>query len=190
MISNMTRAVATILGIVLLVSVAALVLFFTVGAPFGAINDWTIGIAGALSALLALTFDGSGRPGVDIGTKALAVVGSVLVVAGAVLVISRTTGFLLAGLIESFGFALVGIWLIVANGPPSRIGTSRLRMLGVIAGALMAIGLVTLPAIVTGVDDADTAPGYVWLGFVGWLGIFLLYPIWAIGFGRDRASGV
>jgi hypothetical protein len=54
----------------------------------------------------------------------------------------------------------------------------------------MAIGVIVLPAVVTGVDNAETAPAYVWLGFVGWIGIFLAYPVWAIWFGRRQAGAV
>jgi hypothetical protein len=180
-------ALATLLGIDLLVSVVALVLFFAVGAPFGAINDWTIGIGGVLTALLVVSLGRSTRLGVRVNA-ALAVLGSFAVVVGAALVISDTTGFLLAGLVESFGFALVGIWLISINLASPRRSASARQILGVVAGGLMAVGLVVLPAIVAHIDDADTAPGYVWLGFIGWLGIFVLYPVWGIWFGRWRAS--
>ncbi len=182
-------AIAMVLGIDMLVSVVTLALFFAVGAPFGAINDWTIGIGGVLTALLVVSMDRSARSGVGIAT-ALAVLGSVLVVVGAALVVSDTTGFLLAGLVESFGFALVGIWLVAVNLASRRRSASPLQVLGVVAGGLMAIGLIVLPAIVARVDDLDTAPAYVWFGFIGWLGIFVLYPVWAIWFGRGRATAV
>jgi hypothetical protein len=29
-----------------------------------------------------------------------------------------------------------------------------------------------------------SVPGWLWLAFIGWLGIFVLYPIWAIWLGR------
>jgi len=63
-------------------------------------------------------------------------------------------------------------------------------MLGMVAGGVMTLGLVVLPVIVAGIDAFDAARAYVWLGFVGWLGIFLLYPIWGIWFGRTRARAV
>jgi hypothetical protein len=180
-------AIATLLGLNMLVSVVTLAVFFVFGSPFGAINDWTIGIGGVLTALLVVNMDRSVQAGVGVAT-ALAVLGSVIVVIGAALVISYRTGFLLAGLVESFGFALVGIWLIGVNLASRRGSASALQMLGVVAGGLMAIGLIVLPAIVARVDDFDTAPAYVWVGFIGWLGIFVAYPIWAIWFGRGRAS--
>jgi hypothetical protein len=157
--------------------------------PSGAINDWTIGLAGVLGVMLALTFDAPRRSVLAMAGTALALVGSALVVVGAALVISRTTGFLLAGLVESFGWGLAGIWLITVNRVGD-IGGPRLRVVGLAAGALMVVGLVVLPGILSGVDDMATAPAYVWLGFVGWLGIFFLFPIWAIVFGRSRGSGI
>jgi hypothetical protein len=178
--------IATVLGIDMLVSVVALGLFFAVGGPFGTINDWMIGIGGGLTALLVVSTARPARSGVGVATM-LAVLGSILVVVGAALVISRATGFLLAGLVESFGFALVGIWLIVLNLAGRRAPATRLQILGISAGVVMALGVIVLPAIVARVDDFQTAPAYVWVGFIGWLGIFVLYPIWAIGFGRKHA---
>src|SRR3970040_2148444 len=103
-------------GAVTLISVASLALFFAVGKPFGAINDWTVGLAGLLSGLLALAIrsrDSVGAPGAATGSAGgVAVLGALIVVAGSALVISQTTGFLLAGLVESLGFALIGLWLI------------------------------------------------------------------------------
>jgi hypothetical protein len=30
-----------------------------------------------------------------------------------------------------------------------------------------------------------SAPGWVWIGRTGWLGIYVLYPAWAIGLGLN-----
>lgn len=184
-------AVAT--GVVALISVASLALFFAVGKPFGAINDWTIGLVGVLSGLLAAMIRNrgvAGPPGPGVVSTGVAVVGAAIVVAGSALVISQTTGFLLAGLVESLGFALIGLWLIALNWSAAASGWSRqLRNLGLVAGIVMALGIVVAPGIAMGVDNADTAPGWIWLGFVGWLGIFFLYPIWSIWFGNARGRG-
>lgn len=53
----------------------------------------------------------------------------------------------------------------------------------------MAVGLIGAPGIAMGVDDANTAPGWIWIGFVGWLGIFFLCPIWGIWFGNVLRRG-
>ena len=178
---------AVLVGAVALISVASLAVFFAVGGPFGAINDWTIGIFGLLTGLLAVGLGRGDATRTTLGMVAvgLAVVGAAIVVVGSALVISDTTGFFLAGLVESVGFALIGAWLIVLNR--SMAATTRwpprLAALGIVAGVVMAIGIVVLPGVAMGLDDMDTAPGWVWLGFVGWLGIFVLYPIWCIWFG-------
>jgi hypothetical protein len=186
------RAVARLAlatGFLALVSLTSLALFFAVGAPFGAINDWTVGLLGLLSGVLAVAIrngakrEASARSNIWTG---VAVVGGVIAVGGAALVVSQTTGFLLAGLVESLGFGLIGLWLIDLNrsfavAPGSARG---LRNLGLAAGIIMALGIAVAPGIVQGLDDADTAPAWIWLGFVGWLGIFILYPLWTIWLGR------
>lgn len=179
---------AVVVGAVAVISVASLAVFFAVGGPFGAINDWTIGLLGLLTGLfvLALYRSGLGAPGA-LGTVAtgVAVVGALIVVAGAALVISRATGFVLAGFVESLGFALIGLWLIVLNGAlgPDPRWPRRLPGLGIAAGICMVLGFVVVPGITAGIDDMESVPAWMWLGFAGWLGIFFLYPIWCIWFG-------
>jgi hypothetical protein len=181
-------AIALALGSVLLFSVVTLVLFFTGGGPFGALNDWSIGASGVLAVAFVLATQASGLGRSSVGgviLSALAVLGAALVVVGAWLVISDTTGFLLAGLVESFGFALFGFWLVGLNR--SMASSDRwprlLPKLGVATGILLIIGLIVAPGILMGLDDMDSAPWWVWVGFVGWLGIFVLLPIWSIWLG-------
>jgi hypothetical protein len=188
-------ALAVALGVVLLFSVVMLALFFAVGGPFGALNDWSIGVAGVLAVgfVLATRAEGLGdRSTSSVVLSAVAVVGAVLVVVGAWLVISDTTGFLLAGLVESFGFALFGCWIIALSRSTATSGqwARPLPTLGYVTGILLIVGLIVAPGIVMGLDDMDTAPWWVWVGFVGWLGIFVLLPIWSIwmGVAARRAS--
>jgi hypothetical protein len=185
-------AVAT--GAVAFVSVVSLALFFAVGKPFGAINDWTIGVVGFLSGLLALALTRRGLgalPALGTLAGAAAVLGAVIVIVGAALVISQTTGFLLAGLVESLGFALIGLWLIALNRSMASDSRwpRRLLSLGIAAGIIMATGMVVIPGIVMALDDMNTAPGWIWIGFVGWFGIFFLYPIWSIWLGSVLRRG-
>jgi hypothetical protein len=185
-------AVAT--GAVAFVSVVSLALFFAVGKPFGAINDWTIGVVGFLSGLLALVLTRRGHgalPALGTIASAAAVLGAVIVMVGAALVISQTTGFLLAGLVESLGFALIGLWLIALNRSLASDlrWPRRLPSLGIAAGIIMATGFIVVPGIAVGLDDMNTAPGWIWIGFVGWLGIFFLYPIWSIWLGSVLRRG-
>lgn len=180
---------ALAVGVVALGSLISLAVFFAIRGPFGAINDWSIGVFGALSALLAFVLYRRGYiepPGLATLVTGAAIVGAVIVVVGAALVITDTTGFLLAGLVESVGFALIGLWLIALSR--SMASTSRwprrLPLLGIVAGIVMAIGIIVIPGVAMGLDDMATAPGWVWIGFIGWLGIFLFYPIWSLWFGR------
>jgi hypothetical protein len=181
--------IALVAGVVGLVSIASLIVFFIVGGPFGSINDWTIALLGVLSASLVLGLESARSqqlPAAGPVIAAVGVLGAVIVVIGAGLVISQTTGFVLAGLVESLGFALVGVWLIAVNrrtGWPA--GTARL---GLAAGVLMAVGFAVLPGIVARTDRMEDIPAIVWLGWVGWLGIFVLYPIWGIRLGRSLGA--
>ncbi len=194
--SNVSRAsvrfvgrLAVAVGSVGFASVITLAVFFTIGDPFGAINDWSILIGGVLTGLLVLSMDRRGPRDISgLGTVpvSVAVVGAAIVVIGAALVISRTTGFFLAGLVESLGFAMVGIWLVrlnraIGSGSAWPGGLSRL---GTLAGWLMIVGFAVLPGIAMGLDDMDTAPGWIWVGYLGWLGIFFVYPAWCVWFGR------
>jgi hypothetical protein len=183
---------AVVLGVVLLVSAASLAMFFIVGGPFGAINDWTIGIAGLLTGLLLVVREGREEVPAPAGgiEVAIGVLGAVLVVAGAGLVITKTTGFLLAGLVETVGFALVGVWLLVFSAAARRSPRwpRGLAALGVTTGLVMVLGFVASPGVVSGFDDMATAPWWIWLAFIAWLGIFVLFPIWCIGYGTALRS--
>jgi hypothetical protein len=187
-------AIAFALGLVLLFSVVTLALFFAGGGPFGALNDWSIGASGVLAAsfVLAIRASALGRSSVGgVILPALAVLGAALVVVGAWLVISDTTGFLLAGLVESFGFALFGLWLVGLSRSMASSGRwpRLLPTLGFATGSLLIIGLIVAPGIVMGLDDMESAPWWVWVGFVGWLGIFVLLPIWSIWLGTTLRRG-
>lgn len=186
--SRRVGGIAFALGVVLVFSLLTLTVFFAVGGPFGALNDWSIGASGLLAVGLVLAIRASSQGNSSAaGTilTALALLGAALVVVGAWLVISDTTGFLLAGLVESFGFALFGLWLVgLSRSMASSDRWPRLLpTLGFATGILMIIGLIVAPGIVMGLDDMASAPWWVWVGLVGWLGIFVLLPIWSIWLG-------
>jgi len=183
--------VAVAAGVVGLGSLASLTALFVVGQPFGTINDIGNGTLGVLSALLAATSLSRRRDSIlETATVASAVVGAAFAVAGSVLVISGTTGFFLAGLVSSVGFALIGAWLVAVNRSAGAGRWPRtLRTLGVTAGLTMLFGLVMVPGIVMQLDAMSTAPGWLWIGFVGWIGTFVLYPIWGLWVGRLALAG-
>jgi hypothetical protein len=181
-----TGRLALATGLVAVGSAVCLGTYFAVGGPFGTINDVGNAATGVLSGVLAWRMRRQVTGGVGAAAVGAAVVGAVITVAGSSLVVSGTTGFLFAGLVSSVGFAGIGAWLIVLNRSRDQIVAwpGALRTVGVIAGALMAAGIVTMPAIPARYDDMDTAPGWIWIGFVSWFGIYVVYPAWAIAIGR------
>lgn len=180
-----TGRLALAVGAVAAGSAICLATYFAVRGPFGTINDLGNATTGVLSGWLAWRLRGqlSGRAG-DIAVGA-ALVGATVTVVGSALVVSGTTGFLFAGLVSSVGFAGIGAWLVVVNRSTAVAAAwpRRLRTLGVAAGGLMAVGVVSAPGIPLGLDDMTTAPAWAWIGFLGWLGIYVVYPSWAIWMG-------
>jgi hypothetical protein len=173
-----TAIVALAAGVAGVGSALALGIFFAAGEPFGTINDFGGAIFAALAALLAWRLTGSAA------ITYLAIVGALIAIVGAALVISKTTGFFLAGLVTSAGWGLVGIWLVAFCWSQRSGGelSSWLVMVGLVAGALMLTGLAVIPGIAMRLDDFNAAPAWVYVGFVSWLGI-LVYLGWTIWVG-------
>src|SRR5690349_11771720 len=128
-------AVAT--GVVLLAGLLCLIVFFTIGDPWGTMNDAGNGLAALLSAALAWRLS---RPG-DRWALLVAVVGAVIAVYGSYLVMSARTGWYLAGLYSSLGYALIGVWLWQASGGRAGEWPRGVARLGRFAGAFIALGL-------------------------------------------------
>jgi hypothetical protein len=118
---------------VALLNCISLFLFFSVGGPFGTINDAGNGILALLCAALALLLHRYG----GVTVTAFACLGAASTVVGSYLVMSDTTGYFLAGLVSAFGFALVGVWLVLV----CRSDDLPARRSGLAAGAVMALGL-------------------------------------------------
>lgn len=182
-----TGRLALAIGIAAAGSAVCLATYFAVQGPFGTINDLGNAATGVLSAGLAwrLRRQIPGRAAtLAVGA---AIAGAGLTVAGSTLVVSGTTGFFFAGLVSSVGFAGIGAWLVVLNKSDAMAAVlpRRLRSLGVAAGGLMALGIAAAPGIVLGLDDMAAAPAWVWIGLLGWLGIFVAYPAWAIGLASE-----
>ena len=110
-----TGRLAVAAGAVAAGSAACLLTYFVIRGPFGTINDIGNATTGVLSAALAwrLRRQVGGRAG-DAAVGA-ATVGAAITVLGSALVVSGTTGFFLAGLVSSVGFAGIGAWLVAAN---------------------------------------------------------------------------
>lgn len=184
-----TGRLALATGAVAAGSTICLATFYAVQGPFGTLNDLGNATTALLSAGLAWRLRRELRSGVGRPALGAAIVGATVAVVGSALVVSGTTGFFLAGLVSSVGFAGIGAWLIVFN---RRVGEEAgrprgLRRLGVIAGTMMAFGVASAPGVVLRLDNMATAPAWVWIGFVGWFGTFVAYPAWAIWLGAVEA---
>jgi hypothetical protein len=177
-------------GVAGLFGLAFIILFFTIGQPFGTLNDICIGFAAILGGVLAWMI----FPEVHLQSLLLsqlgliaALVGALVVAVGSVLVISGITGWFLAGLYMAAGNALIGLWLFGLNYS-AQYGNSwphNLAIFGLVIGVIMALGLVTVPGILKGLDSWDSAPWYInYVGQAGALGWLILYPIWCVLLGR------
>jgi hypothetical protein len=183
----LVRTVALANGVVAVVALVCLVGLF-IGAPTGTINDYANGLLGVMSGLLAVVaFRASGGSVVGV---ALAVVGAVVTVIGSWLVISDTTGFILAGLVSSVGFGLIGGWLVLVHRSSgfADAGGTRGRRWGSIAGGLMLFGLVAVLGVLMRVDSYEATPPWLWVYGIGWLGTYVAYPWWCLLVGRPGAG--
>jgi hypothetical protein len=106
-------AVAT--GVVGLLAAAFIFSFFSVGPPFGTLNDVFNALLAILSAVLAwMLFSGQLVQSTPLGRVMLvvAVAGALMAVVGSALVLSGVTGWYLGGLYLATGSALIGLWLL------------------------------------------------------------------------------
>ena len=181
--SNSTIAgLALAIGVVTLLGLVLLILMYAFSSgPLGLLNDICNGLEGLLSVALAaalLAQHQARSPHLAVPALSLVILGAALVVAGSVLVMSGATGFFLAGMYSMTGFALIGVWLLAtscrAPWPPSLV------TLGLISGAVMALGFAAIPSIFLRIDSFGSAAWHTWLGQAGFLGWAVLYPIWCL----------
>jgi hypothetical protein len=180
-------AVAT--GIGGLVAVVFLALFFTVGQPFGTINDVCNGLTALLCGALAVAL----RPQYAAHALVpswvflvLAVAGALIAAAGSVLVIFRITGWFLAGIVGTVGYALIGLWLLGLSSSAQAAGwlPPGLAISGMVLGVIVALGFAAVPGVLRGIDAREDSPWYVLAGLAaGSLGWLVLNPIWCIWLG-------
>lgn len=181
-------AIAT--GVAGLLALAFIILFFTVGQPFGTLNDICIGLTAILSVVLVwMLYPGhhAQSPLLSQVTLVIAILGALLVMVGSALAISGVKGWFLSGLYMAAGNAMIGLWLLGLNYSALRDNflPHSLVIFGLISGVILALGLVTIPGIFRGIDTQEyelTIVNYLW--WAGSLGYLALYPIWCILFGR------
>jgi hypothetical protein len=180
-------AIAT--GVSAILAVIFLILMYTLNQSFGRANDVFNSIIGILSLLLAWMLYAEHHTKSPLMSQialALALAGAIFTIIGSILIIYGFTDFVLAGWYSSIGYALIGIWLaafcyaiLQGDGLPH-----NLVILGIVAGACMATGLLGIPGILAGIDSMESMPWYLYVAFFGWLGTYVLYPIWTIWLGR------
>ena len=177
---------AVVTGVAALLAVAALVLLFIAGGPFGTVNDILNAVIGLASAVLAIVvhraFGGSAL------VTGLAVAGALVTVLGSWLVLSGTTGFQFAGFVSGIGFALIGAWLLasILSGAFGASMPDLVSRVGMVAGAVMVVGAIAVVGVAMRIDSAADTPWWLWFYGVGWLGTYVLYPAWCLLLARAR----
>lgn len=166
---------------VTLIGIVSIVLFFTVGGIFGTLNDLANVVEAILSAVLAWALYPvyhAHAPRLSRCTLITAWLGALIATIGSALIILDVTGWYLAGLYTMAGYALAGVWLFGLNHAAlqSSLWPRRLAQLGQLTAVCMAIGFLSVPGILGGIDSVDTAMWFVSLGLLGSLGWLLLYP--------------
>ncbi len=182
-------AIAT--GASAILAVIFLALMYTVNQSFGRVNDVFNSVIGISSVILAwMLYAEQHVKSPPMSQLALAVVGAIFTIIGSILIIFGFTDFVLAGWYSGIGYALIGLWLAAfcysllrSNALPH-----NLVIFGVVVGAFMAIGLLGIPGIFAGIDSMESMPWYLYVAFFGWLGTYILYPIWCIWLGRVLLS--
>lgn len=181
--------VAITTGVSAILAVIFLTLMATVNMSFGTVNDVfnsIIGISSAVLAWMLYAEHHSRSPSISQIALAFAVVGAIFTIIGSVLIIYGFTDFVLAGWYSGIGNALIGLWLAAFCYALLRGDALPLNLVifGIVVGAFMAIGVLGIPGILAGIDSMESMPWYLYVAFFGWLGTYILYPIWCILFGR------
>jgi hypothetical protein len=183
--------VAMATGVVGLFAIMFIILLYTVGQPFGTLNDIYNALLGILTGILAVMLYAQYRaqsPLLSLVGLILALIGAVAVPIGSALVVSRRMGWFQAGYYTAAGFGAMGLWLAGLNSVvDQRNGwTQGLIVAGLVIGGMMALGLLAIPGLFSRIDSWEASPWYVkYVGLsassLGWL---VLYPIWLILVGR------
>ena len=180
-------AIAT--GVSAILAIIFLTLMSTVNNSFGGVNDVfnsVIGISSVVLAWMLYADHHAKSPLMSQLALALALVGAIFTIIGSILIIFSFTDFVLAGWYSSIGYALIGLWLMAFCYSFLRSDAlpHNLVIFGIVVGAFMAIGLLGIPGIFAGIDSMESMPWYLYIAFFGWLGTYILYPIWTIWLGR------
>jgi hypothetical protein len=182
--------IAIVTGIVGLLGLVFIILFFTKGQPFGTLNDVCIALTAILSVALVWMLyprHHTQAPLLSQVALVLAMFGALLVIVGSVLSIAGIKGWFLSGLYMAAGNAMIGLWVLGLSYYALRGNSlpNSLIIFGFISGAILALGLVAIPGIFRGIDTKTyelTIFNSLW--WTASLGYLALYPSWCIYLGR------
>jgi len=182
--------VAIFTGASAILAVVFLALMYAVKQSFGFVNDIFNSLIGIFSLVLAVLLYAefhARSPILSQLTLGLVVIGAIAMLAGTILSVARITDFVMAGWYTGIGNALVGLWLIGFSYTMlnSELLPRNLAVFGVVTGVFMALGLVGFFGIIAKIDQLNAMPKYLYIAFFCYLGAYILYPIWAIIFGRN-----
>jgi len=168
------------------------VLAFVFGRTFGRVGDVLVTITTLLTAGLAMllypefrAFDAQ-LASIAFG---LALVGASTAAFGSLLAATGATTWFLAQLYVSCGFSLVGFWLLIMNASARSLNSfpNRAINIGILAGAVMVLGVAAIPGALARSASEHSAPWISrYIGRAGYLGWLVLYPLWCIWLGISR----
>jgi hypothetical protein len=188
--SSTTGWIAITTGSSAILAIIFLTLMYTINQSFGRVNDVLNSVIGISSVVLAWRLYAEYHARSSLISQfalALAVIGAIFTIIGSILIIFGFTDFVLAGWYSSIGYALIGLWLAAFCFSLLRSESlpHNLIIFGIVVGAFMAIGLLGIPGILAGIVTMESMPWYLYIAFFGWLGTYILYPIWTIWLGRN-----
>ena len=184
--------VALAAGAAGMAALALAVLAFVFDRAFGRFGDGVSVLTSVLTAGLSMLLfpeHYSREPQLAWMAFSLALLGSFLAAFGSVLAATGAASWFLAQLYVATGYGFLGIWLVILNISARAVNTfpHRAVSIGLLAGAVMALGITAIPGILGGGDSEASAP---WLsryvGRAGTLGWLVLYPLWCIWLGLLR----
>lgn len=202
--SNQFAGWAAILGgIIGVIGFISLLLLFTVGEPFGTINDFLsiptgllmLPVVVALYRLLAADYPLPSLLGMVAGLA-----GFLTTMIGSILLLTNRIDFQLSLLPGIGGFGLIGLWVLISSitGLRSGVLPRGLAWAGIllaITPALALLAVFRLESIATGLTGMAGQTGsfqmslpvtvIFLLGFISYAGL----PVWFIAMGRLLASG-
>jgi len=79
------------------------------------------------------------------------------------------------------------LWLLGLNSSAlqGNAWPHSLAIMGLVCGAIMALGLAAVPGIFEGIDSMESATWLIkYIGQAGALGWLILYPIWCVWLGK------